>query len=413
MWDNMRDDPKKGGRKPRGRHPEKRLTAVSVRAIKTSGRHGDGNGLYLVVDPSGAKRWVQRIVVASKRCDIGLGSASLVGLAEAREEAHRLRGLARRGVDVLAERRFAKRTVSTFEETARKVHKQHSPTYKNDKHRAQWLASLEADVFPMIGKKRVDAIDTADILKVLSPIWTTKPETARRLKQRIKVILDWAKASGERTGANPTDGLKEVLPKDRAAAKHHPALFYNGVSAFLHDLRTTEAVVSAKLAFEFLILTATRTSEVLQMTWEEVDLVGRTWTIPATRMKASREHRVPLARRAVKILEEARALADGGSYVFPGRPKEPLSNMVFLMLLRRMKRDEITAHGFRSSFRDWAAERTNAPRAVCEAALAHALRDKTEAAYNRTDLFERRRKLMEAWAVFATAKSTQAVAAGA
>jgi len=378
---------------------------VGIRAQKTPGRYGDGHGLYLVVDPSGAKRWIQRIVVTGKRCDLGLGSIALVGLADAREEALRLRKLARTGVDVLAERKSAKRIVSTFEEAAKKVHEQHSLAFRNAKHRAQWLASLEADVFPVIGKKRVDTIDSADVLKVLSPIWTTKPETARRVKQRIKVVLDWARASGERSGPNPTEGLKEVLPKDRAIAKHHPALRYPDVPAFLTELRAAKASELARLAFEFLVLTAARTNEVLCATWEEIDLEEKTWTIPAGRMKAGAEHRVPLAPRAIEILKRAKTLTDGVGYVFPSRSKAPLSNMVFLMLLRRLRRDDITTHGFRSSFRDWAAEQTNAPQAVCEAALSHKLRDKTEAAYNRTDLFERRRKLMDAWTAFATTEA--------
>jgi integrase len=392
------------GRKPRGRHPEKRLTAVRVRGIQAPGRHADGNGLYLVVDPSGAKRWVLRTVVAGKRCDLGLGGVTVVDLAEAREEARRLRGLARKGVDILAERRAERLAVPTFEEAARAVHEQHGAAFRNAKHRAQWLASLEADVFPVFGTRRVDAVGTADVLKALSPIWTTKPETARRLKQRIKVVLDWAKASGFRSGDNPTDGLAKVLPKHRTEQKHHAALPYQAVSTFLTTLRGADARESVRLAFEFLILTATRTNEVLRATWEEIDLDEKTWTIPAERMKTGREHRVPLARRAVEILKRAKTLSDTGPYVFPGRSKAPLSNMALLMLLRRMNRHDITAHGFRSSFRDWSAERTNAPRAVCEAALAHTVRDKAEAAYNRTDLFERRRKLMDAWQTFATAK---------
>jgi integrase len=407
----MRDTPSKG-RKPRGRHPERRLTPVQIRAIKTAGRHADGNGLYLVVDPSGAKRWVQRIVIAGKRCDLGLGSVSLVGLAEAREEARLLRARARRGEDVRAERRREKQPAPTFREAARRVHEQHGAAFRNEKHRAQWLASLKADVFPVFGDRRVDAVDTADVLKALSPIWTTKPETARRLRQRIKVVLDWAKASGFRSGDNPVDGLRTVLPKQESEKKHHAALPYQRVPKFIAAIRTSDASESARLAFEFLILTAARTSEVLRATWGEFDLEGKTWTIPADRMKAKREHRVPLAPRAVEILERAKQLGDGagGSFVFPGRGKASLSNMVFLMALRRMERQDITAHGFRSSFRDWASERTNTPSAVCEAALAHTVRDKTEAAYNRTDLFERRRKLMSAWAAFATAKPADVVA---
>jgi integrase len=398
------------GHKPRGRHPERRLTALRIRSIKTPGRHADGNGLYLTVDHSGAKRWVQRIVIAGRRCDLGLGSAALKGLAEAREEAMLLRSRARKGVDVLAERRTLRLAVPTFEEAARQVHEQHGAAFRNDKHRAQWLASLEADAFPVFGNRRLDVVGSAEVLKALSLIWTTKPETARRLKQRIRVVFDWAKASGFRAGDNPTDGLAKVLPKQPTEKKHHPALPYQAVSKFLTTLRTSNARESVRLAFEFLILTATRTSEVLRATWDEIDLEGKTWTIPAARMKTGREHRVPLARRAVEILKQAKALSDGGPYLFPGRAKVPLSNMAFLMLLRRLKRDDITAHGFRSSFRDWSAERTNEPRAVCEAALAHTVRDKAEAAYNRTDLFERRRKLMESWAAFATERSADVVA---
>ena len=286
----------------------------------------------------------------------------------------------------------------------------HSATFRNAKHKAQWLASLEADVFPVIGDRPVDAIESADILKVLSPIWTTKPETARRLKQRIKVVFDWAKASGFRSGDNPTEGLTKVLPKHRGEQQHHAALPYQSVPAFITVLRTADTSESIRLAFELLILTATRTNEVLRARWAEVDLDAKVWTIPGVRMKSGREHRVPLSARAFKILKRAKEIADGGPYVFPGRTStKPLSNMAFLMLLRRLKHDAITTHGFRSSFRDWAAEKTNVPRAVCEAALAHTLRDKTEAAYNRTDLFDRRRELMDTWAKFATTKPADVV----
>lgn len=397
------------GHKPRGRHPEKRLTVVKVRSIKVPGRYADGNGLYLVVDPSGAKRWVQRIVVGGKRCDLGLGGLGVVGLAQARDEAYRFRGLARRGVDVLAERRTQRLTVPTFEEAARKVHEQHGASFRNDKHRAQWLATLEAHAFPVFGSRRVDCIASGDVLRVLTPIWTEKRETASRLKQRMKVVFDWAKASGFRTGDNPTEGVSKVLPRQRAEKKHHAALPYQDLPAFLTTLRVADAGEPVRLAFELLVLTAARTGEVLGATWDEVDLEGKTWTVPGERMKTGREHRVPLSRRAVDILKRAKALSDGGAFVFPGRPKRGLSNMALLMLLRRLNRRDITAHGFRSSFRDWTAERTNAPRAVCEAALAHVIRDKAEAAYNRTDLFERRRKLMDSWAAYATAKSADVV----
>ncbi len=231
------------------------------------------------------------------------------------------------------------------------------------------------------------------------------PETARRLKQRIKVVLDWAKASGYRSGDNAVEGVSKVLPKVRQSATHHPALPYSQVAAFIEMLREFKTSDTIKLAFEFLILTAARTSEVLEARWDEIDRDAKTWTIPADRIKAGREHRVPLSPRCVELLDKALAIADGGPFVFPGRsPKAPLSNMAFLMLLRRIERTDITAHGFRSSFRDWAAEKTTTPRTVVEAALAHVVKDKAEAAYFRSDLFELRRDLMNTWEKFATTK---------
>jgi integrase len=225
------------------------------------------------------------------------------------------------------------------------------------------------------------------------------------LKQRIKVVLDWAKASGHRSGDNPVDGVARVLPRHKSPPSHHAALAYAELPTFIQSLRTVDANESTKLAFEFLILTAARTSEVLGARWDEVDLESKVWTIPAIRIKAGREHRVPLSARSVELVKRAQAIADGGPFVFPGRsPKSPLSNMALLMFLRRTGRTDITAHGFRSSFRDWTAERTNTPRSVVEAALAHIVKDKTEAAYFRSDLFDLRRKLMDSWAKFATSR---------
>jgi integrase len=389
--------------KPRGRHPDRRLNAVSVRNTKTPGRYADGNGLYLFVDESGAKRWLLRTVVAGKRRDIGLGSAQLVPLADAREEAAKLRRMARAGGDPLAERRRERRTVPTFEEAALKVHAAHAATFKNEKHAAQWLASLKSDVFPVFGAKLVDAVEPADVLRALSPIWISKPETARRLKQRIKVVLDWAKASGHRTGENAVEGVARALPKHRTQQTHHAALPYAAVPQFLTDLRAAQAGDATKLALEFLILAAARTGEVLGARWEEIDLDAGIWTVPGGRMKAGKEHRVPLSARCIELLQEARAISDGGAFVFPGRtPKAPLSNMALLMLVRRLGYKKVTVHGFRSTFRDWVGERSSAPTEVAEASLAHAVKNKTEAAYFRSDLFERRRALMESWAAFAT-----------
>ena len=401
----MRDASATPGRKPHGRHPEKALSAVRVRSVTTPGRYTDGGGLYLVVDDSGAKRWVLRTIVKGRRRDIGLGGISLTSLSEAREEAFRLRKIARAGGDPLAERRRARRFVPTFKSAATSVHTAHGPSFKNEKHRKQWLASLEADVFPVFGTWPVDQIESADVLKALSPIWLTKPETARRIRQRIKVVLDWSKAQGYRSGDNPVEGVSQVLPKQRPTQAHHAALPYAQLPAFIHQLRAADAGETTKLSFEFLILTATRTNEVLLATWPEVDLKTNVWTIPGARMKSGREHRVPLSPRCLEILKRAKKLWATSAFIFPGRSDTtPMSNIVFLMVLRRMKHEKVTGHGFRSSFRDWAAERTNVPRDVCEAALAHTLRDKTEAAYNRTDLFERRRALMTSWSAFATLK---------
>lgn len=398
---------------PSGPHPHKALSGRTVQTVKATGkvqRLADGGGLYLVVAPGGSKSWVLRTLVKGKRCDLGLGSATLVTLLEARNEALRLRKIARAGGDPMAERRQERRMVPTFKEAAQRVHTEQAAGFRNEKHGKQWLSSL-TDVLAAFGTKRVDAITSADILTTLGPNWLVRQETSRRVLQRVRMIFDWCKAHGYCTGDNPTEGITKVLPKQRREQQHHAALPYREVSAFLHTLRAIDGSASVPLAFEFLILTATRTIEVLRATWPEIDLEAKTWTIPGARMKSGREHRVPLAPRAVKILKDAKALSDGGPYIFPGRsPKHPLSNMVFLMLVRRLGRTDITPHGFRSSFRDWASERTNFPRAVCEAALAHTLQDKTEAAYHRTDLFERRRDLMTTWAAFATAKKGKLLA---
>lgn len=383
-----------------GKHPVNALTAVGVKKATKPGRYADGNGLYLVVDPTGAKRWVLRVVVKGKRRDIGLGGVSTVSLADARVEAMRLRGMARKGGDPLAERRKEKKVIPTFQEAAETVHRAHEKSWKNAKHRDQWINTLREYVFPHFGEKLVSEVDTAEVLSALNPIWLAKPETARRVRQRIKAVLDWAKAARHRSGDNPATDIHKVLPKQPRQHEHHAALPYSQVPAFIRKLHKSDCTESAKLAFEFMILTAARTGEVVQAKWSEIDLQAKTWTIPAARMKAHKEHRVPLSPRCVEILKAARQLSDG-DYVFPGRRKGHLSNMAFLMTLRRMGLD-VTAHGFRSSFRDWAAERTNFPREVAEAALAHVVEDKVEAAYRRTDLFDRRRQLMTTWAAFAT-----------
>lgn len=393
----------------KGKHPHKALSSAFIRTARIAGRFADGNGLYLIVDPSGAKRWVLRTVVMGARRDIGLGGLAVVSLVEAREDAARLRKVARQHGDPLAERRKARRVVPSFEQAARTVHTAHAAAWQNAKHVQQWINTLAEYVFPVFGSLRVDQVQTPEVLKALGPIWLTKPETARRVCQRIKAVFDWAKAAGFRSGDNPVDGISKVLPKQADTEQHHAALPYAELSAFIETLRASDANPAARLAFEFLILTATRTNEAIHATWNEIDLEGKSWTIPGTRMKMKRDHRIPLAPRCLEILREARELPKEGRYVFPNPlTGKPLSNMAFLMLLRRLKMD-ITAHGFRSSFRDWASERTNFPRDVCEAALAHRLQDKTEAAYKRTDLFDKRRTLMIAWSAYAARKQVEIV----
>lgn len=382
-----------------GKHPEKALTAVTVRQTKTPGRYADGNGLYLEVDASGAKRWTLRIVIQGRRRDLGLGSVSLVSLSEAREKALLMRKIAREGGDPLLERRKAQGAIPTFSEAAERVHAEHAPSWKNEKHAAQWLTTLKTYAYPGIANLPINAIDTPMLLRVLSPIWLSKPETARRLRQRLGTVFDWAKAAGYREGDNPIEGVERGLPKNTRQKEHHAAMAYSEVPAFVKALRATDAGLAVRLGFEFLILTAARTGEVLGATWGEMDLQEKIWTIPASRMKAQRLHRVPLSARCLDILTEAQQFGSD-CFVFPGRSEDKaLSNMAFLMVLRRMKLD-VTAHGFRSAFRDWAAESTNHSREVCEMALAHTVENKVEAAYRRGDLFEKRRKLMSDWSLF-------------
>jgi integrase len=388
------------GIKPTGRHQEKRLTALSIRSFGEPGFYGDGNGLYLKVDASGAKRWVQRVVINGKRQDIGLGSASLVSLAEARETALQQRKLARSGGDPLeAKRRSA--AILTFEEASKKVHDLSKPTWRNEKHGQQWINTLTTYAFPAMGRKAINAITSADVLAVLSPIWNSHPETARRLKQRIGSVMKWAMAQGWRPD-NPADTIAKALPKhDRSKVEHRKALPYDKVADALRRVRDSDAGMATKLAFEFLVLTATRSGETRLARWGEFDLDRAEWVIPGARMKAKKPHRVPLSPRAIEILKQAKALQlDGNDLVFPGtKMGKPLSDMTLSTLTKELGIAAVP-HGFRSSFRDWAGEQTAHPREVIEFALAHVIKDKAEAAYARSDLFQKRRALMDDWSTF-------------
>lgn len=395
-------------------HPDKALTAVRVAQEKRPGRYADGNGLYLVVEPAGSKYWVQRLMVQRRRRDLSLGGVNLVPLAEARSLAVECRKVARAGGDpfllrdqlrAMAVAAAAAAAAPTFEKAAEMAHAALTTGWTNAKHAAQWLNTLRQHAFPLIGNIPVNQITTADLLRVLSPIWLTVPETARRVRQRLDAVLDWSKAASYRTGPNPIDDVALGLPKQPARNGHFPAMSFADVPQFFKDLRDCDANELTKQAFAFLILTATRTNETQGAMWPEFDLAEAVWTVPPERTKSRRPHRVPLPPVCLAILSRARQLAPKGDLVFPGRKSgRPLSNMTFSKVLERMQIDKAVAvpHGFRSSFRDWAAERTPFPREVCEMVLGHVVGDKTEAAYRRGDLFDKRRELMTAWAVYCT-----------
>jgi integrase len=399
-----------------------RLTALKVEKAKRPGMYADGGGLYLRVTPDGAKNWVLRYMLDRKPHWMGLGPLALYSLADARTRALEARRKRHEGIDPIearraerARQRLEAAKAITFKECAESYIASHRAGWRNEKHRYQWRATIATYAETVIGKLPVQAIDTALVLKVLEPIWTEKPETASRLRGRLENILDWAKVRGYRDGENPArwrGHLDKLLPARSkvAAVEHHAALPYAELPAFLTELRTQEGTAARGL--EFLILCAGRTGEVIGARWNEIDLLDKTWTVPAARMKAGKEHRVPLAPRALPILDEMQKARltddDGASYVFGGAKRgKPLSNMSMLMLLRRMGRGDLTAHGFRSTFRTWAAERTNFPREVIEAALAHTVGNKVEAAYQRGDVFEKRRRLMDAWASYCATAPAQ------
>jgi integrase len=380
------------------RKPEKALTAQFVKTAREPGKYFDGHGLFLRVQPNGARQWVQRIVIRGKRCEMGLGNPSLVSLADARDAALINRKLARAGGDPMQTRKEAEAVVS-FEEAARKVHALHLPTWRNAKHGAQFISTLETYTFPRLGNLKVSDISTADVLACLIPIWNEKPETARRVRQRIGTVLKWAVAQGWRQD-NPAESISSALPKHDRIKSHRKSLPYSEVANCLEVVKASEAGLLTKLCLEFLTLTATRSGEARGALWSEIDLTAKVWSLPAARMKAKRDHRIPLGKRAMEILREAKSLSGESPFVFPGTKQgKSLSDMTLSKLVKELG-FAADVHGFRTSFRTWAQERTNFPREVAEAALAHTIRDKSEAAYARSDLFEKRRAMMEAWGGF-------------
>lgn len=399
-----------------------KLTALEVERIKKApagervGSHADGGGLYLHVTPNGAKSWLYCYMLRNRSREMGLGALSAVSLAEARQRAGEFRSLRAAGVDPIDARKAAQAKAQleaarsiTFKQAAGEFIEAYKPSWSNAKHANQWEATLATYVYPVFGAVAVAGVDTGMIIRVLEPIWSIKTETATRLRGRIERILDWSKVRGYRTGENPArwrGHLEHHFPARKAVQKveHFPALPYAEVGAFMAKLREQEGI--AALALELLILTVPRTGETIGAQWPEIDFESSIWTKPPVRMKgrleAKREHRVPLSAPALAVLKRLHE-RKAGDFIFPGGKRgKPLSNMAMLALLDRMGYGHVTVHGFRSTFRDWAAECTNFPREVAEMALAHTISNEVEAAYRRGDLFQKRRQLMAAWGAWCT-----------
>ena len=387
-----------------------KLSVVKINALKAQGTYGDGGGLYLRVKDGGSKSWVFRFAIAGRKREAGLGRYPAVGLAAAREHAEECRRLVAGGVDPIERRKEeceAKRTATakaiTFEACAKAYITAHEPAWRNEKHRRQWHTTLGQYVYPKIGALPVAAIDTAGVLNVLMPIWTAKPETASRVRGRIELVLDWATVQGYRDGANPArwrGHLQHTLPAKRKLqpVTHLAALPFDEIGTLMAALREQTSIGTR--ALELLILTATRTGETLGARWDEIDIDNMMWTIPRTRMKGGREHRVPLSARSIAILKEMAEIRQN-EFIFPGMKQgRSLTETTLRAVLRRLGYSSITVHGFRSTFRDWAGECTSVPREIAEAALAHVTGNAVERAYRRGDAFEKRRVLMQQWGTF-------------
>ena len=385
------------------KHPSNKLTALTVKKLNKAGWHADGNGLYLVVESSGAKRWMQRLVVQGRRRDIGLGSVNIVSLDDARETALRFRRIARSGGNPIAERRKAIGSTLTFKEATLKVHSLNLPTWKNEKHATQWLSSLDNHVFPFIGHLAIGSITSADIMTVLSKIWVEKPDTAKKIRQRLQLVMKWARAQGHFTGEDPIQIAEAALPKIKQLNSHFKSVPFDNIPSIFDQIEQSSLFLSTKLSLQFLILTACRTSEVRESTWEEIDFEQKIWRIPAERMKMKIQHNVPLSSGALDVLKKARDIQTDSGLIFPSpMNNRALSSNALLHALQKRLRVDATVHGMRSAFKDWVSETTNYPNEVSKMALAHAVTNKIEAAYRRGDLLDKRRSMMQDWGDFVT-----------
>lgn len=370
-----------------------KLTASFVKAA-APGKYTDGHGLTLFVQPSGSRQWVQRLVIHGRRREMGLGGYPLVTLAEAREVAFANRKIARAGGDP---RQQATAAVPTFEAATRAVHAIHAPTWRSDRQRQQWIDEVARVVWPAIGHLPVDAITTSHLTEIFRPIWIAKPVLSARVRQRAEKVMDWAVSQGHRADNPAGAPLKANLPA-QPKGQHHKAILHSAVAGAIRAVRETSSTLNAKLAFEFIVLTAARKAEVLGARWDEIDMEAATWTVPASRMKAERDHRVPLSTGALAVLARAKAMPGSNALVFPSARGRRLDCKTLNAMLMKAG-VEASPHGFRSSFRDWCSE-TGKPRELAEAALAHVVRDATEAAYARSDMLELRRPLMQDWAAY-------------
>jgi len=383
-----------------------KLTAKFVENVSEAGKYYDQHGLFLHVRPSGAKKWLQRYTFQGRRREIGLGSAKIISVATARKRAHQNLVLVSEGIDPIEDKKQDS-IIPTFEVAARKVYEDNRPTWRNSKHAAQFITTLETYAFPVIGSMSVKEINSSHILRILSPIWVTKAETAKRVRQRLSTVLKYCVAQQWRTDDPADIAIVKALPYLKKKVQHRKSISYNDVSDFIETVSKSSAGLSTKLGLEFLILTATRSGEVRNARWNEIK--GSLWIIPEERMKAGIEHRVPLSNRCMEILDEAKNINQGSGYIFEGtKPEKPLSENTFNKLMKELGL-EVHAHGFRTSFRTWTQEKTHYPNEVAEAALAHSLKDSAEAAYARSDLLEKRAEMMEAWAQFISADASDVI----